>query len=118
MCAQLGVWRSSFYAGRSRAGQVTATHARREALGVEITRIFDAQRGVAGCRRMVAILTEEGHSASVGLVADLMRELGLAAVQRKAYKRTTIADEKAHVFSDKLDRDFAPESYLSTAREY
>lgn len=111
MRAQLGVWRSSFYAWRERAGQVTATQVRRDALGVEIKRIFTDQRGVAGCRRIAAILNEEGHSASVGLVADLMRELGLAAVQRKAYKRTTIADEQAQVFSDKLDRDFAPESY-------
>lgn len=47
----------------------------------------------------------------MGLVADLMRELGLAAIQRKAYKRTTVPDDKAQVFSDKLDRDFAPESH-------
>ena len=111
MCGQLGVVRSSFFAWRTRAGQVTATQARREALGREITRIFTDQRGVAGCRRIAAILNDEGHAASVGLVADLMRELGLAAVQRKAYKRTTIADDQAQVFGDKLDRDFAPERY-------
>ena len=32
MCNQLGVVRSSFYAWRERAGQVTATQARRQAL--------------------------------------------------------------------------------------
>lgn len=111
MCNQLGVVRSSFYAWRERAGQVTATQARRQALGVEIERIFNEQRGTAGCRRIAAILNDEGHPASVGLVADLMRELGLAAIQRKAYKRTTVPDDKAQVFSDKLDRDFAPESH-------
>jgi hypothetical protein len=111
MCGQLGVVRSSFYAWRERAGQVTATQARRQALGVEIERIFNEQRGTAGCRRIAAILNDEGHPASVGLVADLMRELGLAAIQRKAYKRTTVPDDKAQVFSDKLDRDFAPESH-------
>ncbi|WP_329439814.1 IS3 family transposase [Dietzia cinnamea] len=111
MCAQLGVPRSSFYAWRARAGQVTATQARREALKVEIQRIFDEQRGTAGCRRIAAILNDEGHPASVGLIADLMRELGLAAIQRKAYKRTTISDENAQVFTDKLGRDFAPASH-------
>lgn len=111
MCNQLGVVRSSFYAWRERAGQITATQARRQALGVEIERIFNEQRGTAGCRRIAAILNDEGHPASVGLVADLMRELGLAAIQRKAYKRTTVPDDKAQVFSDKLDRDFAPESH-------
>ena len=111
MCAQLGVVRSSFYAWRARAGQVTATRTRREALGREIERIFHAQRGTAGCRRIAAILNDDGQPASVGLVADLMRELGLAAIQRKAYKRTTVPDEKAQVFTDKLDRDFAPESH-------
>ncbi|KZO60099.1 hypothetical protein A2U19_03485 [Dietzia maris] len=57
------------------------------------------QRGTAGCRRIAAILNDEGHPASVGLIADLMRELGLAAVQRNAYKRTTVPDEKAQVFA-------------------
>ena len=111
MCAQLGVARSSFYAWRARAGQVTATQARREALKMEVERVFHKQRGTAGCRRIAAILNDEGHPASVGLVADLMRELGLAAIQRKAYKRTTVPDEKAQVFADKLGRDFAPSSH-------
>lgn len=111
MCKQLQVARSSFYAWRSRAGTVTATQARREALKVEIGRIFDEQRSTAGCRRVAAQLNEEGFEASVGMVADLMRELDLAAIQKKAYKRTTVTDEHAEVFTDKLNRDFVPESH-------
>jgi hypothetical protein len=49
MCAQLSVPRSSFYAWRVRADKLTATQARREALGVEIERVFHDQRGTAGC---------------------------------------------------------------------
>ena len=41
-----------------------------------------------------------------------MRELGLAAVQRRTYKRTTIADEHAQVFDDHLTRNFDPAEYL------
>lgn len=40
---------------------------------------------------------------SVGLVANLMRELGLAAIQPRAYKRTTITDDQAQIFDDYLD---------------
>ncbi|GFZ98665.1 hypothetical protein GCM10011359_29680 [Nesterenkonia alkaliphila] len=103
--------RSSFYAWRARAGRVTATQARRDVLKVEIARIFTEQRGTAGCRRVAAQLNAEGFDASVGLVADLMREMDLAAIQKRAYKRTTIAEEHAAVFTDKLGRDFTPEHY-------
>lgn len=35
----------------------------------------------------------------------------MAAIQRKADKRTTVQDENAQVFADKLGRDFAPASH-------
>lgn len=111
MCRQLGVARSSFYAWRDRAGTVTTTQARREALKPEIRRVFTFLRGVGGWRRVAAKLNDEGIVCSVGLVADLMREMGLAAVQKRAYKRTTIADDHAQVFEDHLDRNFDPEDY-------
>src|SRR4051794_11838481 len=88
MCDLLGVARSSFYAWRNRAE--TATQARRRALAVQVRRVFDDSRQTFGCRRIAAQLNREGHECSVGLVADLMRELGLQAVQPRAYKRTTI----------------------------
>lgn len=108
MCTQLEVARSSFYAWRARVGTTTDTEARREVLKVEIARIFDQQRGTAGCRRVAAQLNQEGFEASVGLVAELMRELGLKAVQKRAYKTTTVVDGRAQVFEDKLGRGFAP----------
>ena len=57
---------------------------------------------------MAAKLNDEGIVCSVGLVADLMREMSLAAVQKRAYKRTTITDDHAQVFADHLDRNFNP----------
>lgn len=65
---QLSVPRSSFYAWRVRAGKLTATQSRREALGVEIERVFHDQRGTAGCRRIASILNNEGHPASASVV--------------------------------------------------
>ena len=111
MCRQLGVARSSFYAWRNRVGKVTATQARRDALKPEIQRVFTFLRGVGGCRRVTAKLNEEGIVCSVGLVADLMREMGLAAIQQRAYRRTTVPDDQAQVFEDHLDRNFAPAGY-------
>lgn len=40
-----------------------------------------------------------------------MREMGLAAIQQRAYKRTTIPDDQAQIFEDHLDRNFDPDDY-------
>ncbi len=97
MCRLLRVPRASFYAWRHRVE--TPTAARRRALTVEVARVFDESRQTSGCRRVAAALNREGHECSVGLVADLMRKLGLRAVQPRAYKRTTL---------DLIGRDFDP----------
>ena len=105
MCQLLGVARSSFYAWRTRVE--TPTAARRRQLAVEIVRVFDDSRQTSGCRRVAAQLNREGIECSVGLVADLMRELGLRAVQPRAYKRTTVPGEVQPDTPDLLGRDFA-----------
>ena len=104
MCGVLGVARSSFYAWRNRVE--TATAARRRELAVEVARVFDTSRQTFGCRRIAAALNRAGIECSVGLVADLMRELGLKAVQPRAYKRTTIRGEQPMDSPDLLGRDF------------
>lgn len=106
MCELLHVPRSSFYAWRDRVE--TPTRVRRRELAVEVARVFTAGRGAYGCRRVTAQLNREGHECSVGLVADLMRELGLAAVQPRAYKRTTVRGEDPLDSPDLIGRDFAP----------
>ena len=78
MCRLLGVPRSTFYAWRDRAE--TPTAARRRELAGARQRVFERGRGAYGCRRVAAQLNRKGHECSVGLVAELMRELGLRAV--------------------------------------
>jgi len=104
MCRLLGVPRSSFYAWRNRAE--TATAARRRELAVLVKAAFEAGRGAYGCRRVTAALNRDGHPCSVGLVADLMRELGLRACQPRAYKRTTVPGEQPVASPDLIGRDF------------
>jgi transposase InsO family protein len=108
MCRMLHVPRASFYAWRHRVE--TPTAARRRALGVEVARVFAESRQTSGCRRVAAQLNREGHDCSVGLVADLMRELGLKAVQPRAYKRTTIPGQDPVASPDLIERDFDPDS--------
>jgi transposase InsO family protein len=105
MCVLLGVARSTFYDWRKRVESPTA--ARRRVLAEKIQKVFDDSRQTSGCRRVAAQLNREGRECSVGLVADLMRELGLKAVQSRGYKRTTIPGEQPVESPDLLERDFA-----------
>ena len=100
----LDVPRSSFYAWRHRVE--TPTQARRRELAAHVRRIFDDSRQTSGCRRVAAQLNRDGIECSVGLVADLMRELGLKAVQPRAYRRTTLPGERPADTPDLIDREF------------
>ena len=104
MCRLLRVPRSSFYAWTKRVE--TPTKARRRMLAAAITAEFDASRQTSGRRRITAALNRRGVECSVGLVADLMRELGLAAVQPRVYKRTTLPGRDPQPAPDLIDRDF------------
>jgi putative transposase len=104
MCRLLWVPRSSFYAWRFRVESPTA--ARRRELAVHVRRIFDADRQTSGCRRDTRLLNRERHECSVGMVAEVMRCLGLVAVQPRAYKRTTVPGEVPVVIADLIARDF------------
>jgi transposase InsO family protein len=108
MCRLLGVSRSTYYAWRDRAE--TATAVRRRDLAARVRRVFDASRGTYGCRRVTAALNREGIACSVGLVADLMRELGLRACQPRAYKRTTLPGQDPVVSADLIGRDFTADA--------
>jgi putative transposase len=104
MCRLMHVPRSTYYAWINRAE--TPTQARRRTLAVEVAAEFDTSRQTSGCRRITAALNRRGIACSVGLVADLMRELGLAAVQPRAYKRTTLPGDAPRPAPDLLERDF------------
>ncbi|MEU4198344.1 IS3 family transposase, partial [Kribbella sp. NPDC026611] len=108
MCRLLKVPRSSYYAWRVRAQ--TPTAARRGELEIQVRRVFDQARQTFGCRRVTAQLNREGFDCSVGLVASLMRQLGLKAVQPRGYRRTTAPGEQPVQSPDLLERDFAVSS--------
>lgn len=102
----LRVPRSSFYEWRRQVATVTATAARRADLAELVAEVFDEFRATYGCRRIARELNARGHACSVGLVADLMCELGLKAVQPRAYRVTTTHGEGDPYPADLLERDF------------
>lgn len=110
MCQVLKVPRSSFYDWRTRSQTVTATAQRRAALGYLVKAVFDEFRQTYGCRRIARELNDRGHACSVGLVADLMREQGLIAVQPRRYRVTTIHGEGDVYPPDLIGRDFTAQA--------
>lgn len=111
MCRLLGVPRASFYAWRQRVGKVTVSQARRMELERLIQIEYEEGRGVLGCRRITARLNKQGTPCSVGLVAKLMRGMGLVGIQKRAWKKTTTHGQDATIYADFVERDFAPTSW-------
>jgi transposase InsO family protein len=116
MCVLLKVSRSGFYAWET---AVPSARARRRAKLVEHVRAaFEAGRGTYGVRRVHAILgrSDDPEVATVclGLVRDLMAELGLHACQPRAYRVTTVPGEPSgdqlQRVADHVGRDFTADA--------
>lgn len=79
------------------------------ARGGPVKAVFDEFRQTYGCRRYARELNDRRHACSVDLVADLMREQGLVAIQPRRYRVTTITDDGDVYPPDLLDRAFTAE---------
>ena len=104
MCLLLRVPRSSFYAWRQHV--VSTQTLRREHVSALAFEVFHEFREVYGCRRIARELNKRGVACSLGLIASVMKELGLVAVQPRAYKVTTVRGEGDIYPSDLIARDF------------
>ena len=116
MCVLLGVSRSGFYAWEA---AVPSARARRRAkLAEHVRAAFEAGRGTYGARRVHAVLGRSDDpqvaGVSLGLVRDLMADLGLHACQPRAYRVTTLPGEPSgeHLESvtDHVQRDFTADA--------
>lgn len=106
MCELLGVSRAGFYAWADRP---RSARARRDVeLSALIHTIHERSHATYGVRRVHAELLQ-AYGAKVGCkrVARLMRAAGLQGVQKRRFVRTTIADSRARVAPDLVDRDFS-----------
>jgi putative transposase len=117
MCVLLGVSRSGFYAWEA---AVPSARARRRAkLAEHVRAAFEAGRGTYGVRRVHAVLARSDDpqvaGVSLGLVRDLMADLGLQACQPRAYRVTTLPGEPTGdplepAVADHLGRDFTADA--------
>jgi len=81
---------------------------RDEQLQAEIARVHAAHYGVYGARKVWLQLNRAGIRVARCTVERLMRRLGLAGAVRGKVKRTTIADRRARLPEDLVQRRFAP----------
>jgi putative transposase len=107
-CRALGVSQAWFY--KWRGGYVPARAARRAALAAEIARLFKAHRGTYGSPRITADLKGAGWKVSQNTVAQLMRELQLAARRKKKRKATTRPGKGRWRAPDLVRRDFTAQA--------
>jgi putative transposase len=113
MCLVLTVSSSAFYSWLS--ARPSARALRRAKLEACVQAAFDAGRGTYGVRRVHAILARSADpdvaTASLQIVRDIMRDKGLRACQRRAYRVTTVPDPAAQAaIADHVRRDFTAEA--------
>ena len=89
---------------------MTATAARRGELAVLVGEAFEEFRQAYGCRRIARVLNARGHARRVALVAELMRELGLRAVQPRAYRHVTVHGTGDEYPADLIEPDITSEA--------
>jgi putative transposase len=108
MCRWLGVSTSGFYEWRDRPESATAQ--RRARLGELVRKSFEDSGQTYGHRRVHAELARWGHTCSLELVRDLMRELHLQPCQPRPRRNLTQADAAAGPIPDLVNRDFTAQA--------
>jgi putative transposase len=103
-CRALGVSRSWFY--KHRGGTLPPRAVRRGRLKAEVARLFAAHQGRYGSPRLAADLRDAGWRVSENTVAQLLRELGLAARRTKKRRPTTRPGKGRWRAPDLVRRDF------------
>ena len=104
-CRALAVSQGWFYKWRD--GDRSPRHARRAQLEARIRFLFAKHRGTYGAPRITADLRDEGWRVSENTVAQVMRELGLAARRKRRRKQTTRQGRGRWRAPDLVGRKFA-----------
>jgi putative transposase len=86
--------------------RMSARAKRDEVLKIEVKRVFDANFGVYGVRKVWWQLLREGFAVARCTVERLMRKMGLKGVIRGRPIRTTIGDKAAPCPLDHVNRQF------------
>jgi putative transposase len=109
ICRVLPIAPSTYYEHAARQADPDRRPARerRDAeLCQEISRVFEANFGVYGVRKIWRQMQREGITVARGTVARLMRQIGLQGVVRGKRIRTTVSDAAAPCPRDRVNRQF------------
>ena len=109
ICRELPIAPSTYHAGIARRADplIAPPRVRRDvALRGEIRRVWEANFGVYGVRKVWRQLGREGVSVARCTVARLMRQMGLHGIVRGRSVRTTISDKTTPCPLDRVNRDF------------
>jgi putative transposase len=109
ICRVLPIAPSTYYehAARKADPDRRPTRERRDAeLSQEIRRVFAANFGVYGVRKVWRQLQREGIAVARCTVARLMRQMGLQGVVRGRSIKTTVSDAAAPCPRDRVNRQF------------
>jgi putative transposase len=104
MCRGLSVSRSGYYQWKK--WPPSPRHQVREAMAVEVKRVFDDEKARAGAPRIAKRLNEEGHRACRQTVASIMKARGWRAKAVKKYKATTNSNHNLPVAPNRLAQNF------------
>lgn len=109
ICRVLPIAPSTYrdHAARSKdPGRASARERRDALLRDEVGRVFKANFGVYGVRKVWRQMRREGFDVARCTVARLMRQMGLKGVVRGRSVRTTISDRSAPCPLDRVNRQF------------
>jgi transposase InsO family protein len=112
ICEQLPIAPSTYYEMKARQAapeKVPARLQRDRALCAEIRRVYEENLEVYGARKVWRQLNREDIEVARCTVERLMRSLGLQGAVRGGKRRTTIADDRAVLPFDLVNRRFEAE---------
>ena len=109
ICKVLPIAPSTYHEHKARQADPSRLPGRAQcdaALRMEIKRVFDANFGVYGVRKVWRQLKREGFAVARCTVARLMKSMGLAGAVRGKPARTTVSDKAASCPLDRVNRQF------------
>ena len=104
MCQVLSVSRSGFYDWLDR--EPSQRKLENDKLKLEIAKIYWQHRGRYGSPRIHRELLKNGHKCNIKRVVRLMSVMGLKAIQKKKFKKTTDSNHNLPLKENLLNRNF------------
>ena len=104
ICDALKVPRGTFYNHIFRNKRDNTWYAkRREEFRIKIQQIYDDNNQIFGAAKITAIMKEEGYRISIGMVRELMHDMGLISIRQDA---KDLYDKEQKKYKNHLNQEF------------